>query len=179
MTCFLHRMAWSRSPLCHAFTWRRNDRGLQSCVTHRLQRTVVRRCPRKNSSRIELTRQSILDWQSWSIKLPVSLRPPGRWSLFSFRDGVTGWADSLFQGRSRGLRVPLPAAAYEFDWFVAAVLSEYTRLCAWLPPLLGHGHLEHPKRTCPLGGRGEMAMGVPRCHPRCGTALAGCRSDSP
>ena len=68
------------------------------------------------------------------------------WQPMALRDGTPEWADSLFQGRVRGLRVPLPAAQYEFVGFLEAVSSVYTRVLAGLSVLPDHGRLELPKR---------------------------------
>ena len=43
------------------------------------------------------------------------------WQPMALRIGTPEWADSLFQGRDRGLRVALSAAQYEFDGFPEAV----------------------------------------------------------
>ena len=64
----------------------------------------------------------------------------------ALRVGTPEWADSLFRGRDRGLRVPLPAAQYEFDGFPEAVSLVYTRELAGLSVLPDHGRLELPKR---------------------------------
>ena len=64
----------------------------------------------------------------------------------ALRNGTPDWSDSLFQGRVRAFRVPLPPAQYEFDGFPEAVSSVYTRVLAGLSVLPDHGRLELPKR---------------------------------
>ena len=61
------------------------------------------------------------------------------------RVGTPEWADSLFQGRVRGLRFSLPAAQYEFDGFLEAVSSVFTRVLAGLSVLPDHGRFQLPK----------------------------------
>ena len=68
------------------------------------------------------------------------------WQPVALGVGTPEWADSLFQGRVRGLRVPLPAALYEFVGFLEAVSSLFTRVLAGLSVLPDHGRLELPKR---------------------------------
>ena len=90
------------------------------------------------------------------------------WQPMALGDGTPEWADSLFQGRVRGLRVPLPPAQYKFVGFPEAVSSVNTRVLAGLSVLPVHGRLALSKRPC----GGEMAMVAPCCHPWCGTACA-------
>ena len=68
------------------------------------------------------------------------------WQPMALRNGTLEWADSLIQGRVRGLRVPLLAAQYEFDGFPEVVSSVHTRVLAGLSVLPDHGRLELPKR---------------------------------
>ena len=88
-------------------------------------------------------------------------------------NGTPEWAYSLFLGRDRGLRVPLPPSQYEFDGFPVSVSSVCTRVLAGLSVLPFHGRLTLSMRPFTLqGGRGEMAMVAPCCHPFHGTACA-------
>ena len=69
------------------------------------------------------------------------------WQPMALGDGTPEWADSLFWGRDRGLRVPpCPPAQYDFVGFPEAVSSVYTRVLAGLsvPPV--HGRLALSKR---------------------------------
>ena len=63
------------------------------------------------------------------------------WPPMALGDGTSDWADSLFQGRVRGVRVLLAAALYEFVGFLEAVSSLFTGLSV----LPDHGRLELPK----------------------------------
>ena len=52
------------------------------------------------------------------------------WPPIALGDGITQWADSLLQGRERGIRVPLPAAQYDLHVFLkymAVGTSVYVR----------------------------------------------------
>ena len=66
------------------------------------------------------------------------------WQPMALRDG--SGLTAFFQGRVRGLRVPLLAAQYEFVGFPVAVSSVYTRVLVGLSVLPEHGLLELPKR---------------------------------
>ena len=68
------------------------------------------------------------------------------WHPMALKDGTPEWAFSLFRGRVGGLRVPLPAAQYEFDGFPEAVSSVCTRVLAGLSVLPVHGRLALSKR---------------------------------
>ena len=68
------------------------------------------------------------------------------WQPMALRDGTPEWADSFFQGRVRGLRVPLPAALYEFVYWLDFLSYMTTDASNFQSPLT------------PLRVDGEMAM---------------------
>ena len=107
---------------------------------------------------------------------------PATWPI-ALRDGITEWAQFLFQG---GGRPELRGRRGTFWWFRRGVVFLYavgvrcSRCCRALPgPCQRSVDFQvYVFTPDPSGGGGEMAMVVPCCRPWHSASCAPCCSDS-